>query len=52
MASGPISPPPVEAGGRFELPAYLSNGLVGLRILDFPLQPGFATIAGYTGEHS
>lgn len=52
MAPGPISPPAVERGGRFELPAYLSNGLVGLRVLDVPLQAGFATISGYAGEHS
>ncbi|MBV9286261.1 MAG: hypothetical protein JO288_00305, partial [Hyphomicrobiales bacterium] len=52
MASGPISPPAVEGGGRFELPAYLSNGLVGLRVLDVPLEPGFATVTGYFGEHS
>jgi site-specific recombinase XerD len=32
MPSDPISPPPVSGGGRFELPAYLSNGIVGLRV--------------------
>jgi hypothetical protein len=29
---GPISPPPVAGGADRELPAYLSNGVVGLKV--------------------
>ena len=28
----PISPAPVKGGGRKELPAYVSNGVIGLRV--------------------
>jgi hypothetical protein len=41
----------VKGGGRFELPAYLSNGVIGLRVLDVPLMGGLAMISGYSGEH-
>jgi trehalose/maltose hydrolase-like predicted phosphorylase len=51
MRTGPISPPPVRGGGRFELPAYVSNGFVGLRIPDVPLLGGYALVNGFTGEH-
>ena len=37
---GPISPPPVKGGAGDELPAYMSNGVVGLKIRDNPLTPG------------
>jgi len=47
----PISPPPVRGGGRSELPAYLSNGLIGLRIPEVPLVSGYALVNGFTGEH-
>ncbi len=48
----PISPPTaVGSGGRFELPAYVSNGLVGLRIPELPLIDGFAMVSGFSGEH-
>ncbi len=47
----PISPPPVRGGGRDELPAYVANGVVGLRIREMPLAGGLALINGYTGEH-
>ena len=49
--SNPISPPPVTSGGRGDLPAYVSNGLIGLRVLDVPLLPGIAMVNGYTGLH-
>jgi trehalose/maltose hydrolase-like predicted phosphorylase len=29
----------------------VSNGLVGLRVLDIPLQPGVVLVSGYTGMH-
>jgi trehalose/maltose hydrolase-like predicted phosphorylase len=47
---GPISPPPVSGGGDQELPAYVSNGLVGLRVRCQPLQAGMALVSGYVGE--
>ncbi|WP_088342676.1 MULTISPECIES: glycoside hydrolase family 65 protein [Rhodomicrobium] len=49
--SAPISPPPVFGSGRQELPAYLANGLVGLRVREMPLAAGMALLSGYTGEH-
>ncbi|HEX6655722.1 MAG TPA: glycoside hydrolase family 65 protein [Candidatus Limnocylindria bacterium] len=33
------------------MPAYLSNGLVGLRVSDIPLLPGLATVSGFVGLH-
>ncbi len=48
----PISPPPVLGGGRAELPAYLSNGLMGLRVRDNPLVAGMALLNGFSGEHA
>lgn len=50
MLSDPISPPPVRGGGRFELPAYLSNGIVGLRVSEVALTGGVAMISGFSGE--
>jgi protein-glucosylgalactosylhydroxylysine glucosidase len=47
----PLSPEPVTRSGVRELPAYLSNGLVGLRVLDIPLLPGIVLVSGYTGLH-
>jgi hypothetical protein len=35
---GPINSPPVAGGAGRELPAYLSNGVVGLKVRDNPLQ--------------
>jgi protein-glucosylgalactosylhydroxylysine glucosidase len=49
--STPISPPAVIGSGRKELPAYLSNGVVGLRVRTMPLSSGMALINGYTGRH-
>src|SRR6476661_3702886 len=48
---GPISPPPVKGGAGDELPAYMSNGVVGLKIRDNPLTPGMALLSGFSGEH-
>ena len=47
----PISPPPVQGGARDELPAYVANGVVGLRIREMPLGAGLTLISGYSGEH-
>ena len=51
MPSHPISPPPVVDNGLDELPAYLSNGLIGLRVLDIPLRPGVTIVSGLSGRH-
>ena len=48
----PISPPAVTGSGRAELPAYLSNGVVGLRVRDNPLAAGMTLLSGYSGEHA
>jgi trehalose/maltose hydrolase-like predicted phosphorylase len=47
----PINPP-VERGPLGDaLPAYLANGLIGLRVRDLPLTPGMTLVAGFTGDH-
>jgi trehalose/maltose hydrolase-like predicted phosphorylase len=48
--SGPINPPPATGEGDRDLPAYVSNGLIGLRVCGQPLQAGMALVSGYTGE--
>ena len=48
---GPLSPAPVKGAGRKELPAYVANGIIGLRIREMPLSAGLALVNGYTGEH-
>ena len=47
----PISPEVVRSRGQKELPAYVSNGLIGLRIRDVPLSAGMALVSGFAGEH-
>lgn len=47
----PISPPPVTGGLRGELPAYLSNGVIGLRVRANPLAAGMTLVSGLTGRH-
>jgi trehalose/maltose hydrolase-like predicted phosphorylase len=49
--SSPINPPPVLGGARNELPAYVSNGVMGLRVREMPLAAGLTLISGYSGEH-
>src|SRR3978361_1347005 len=48
---GPISPPPVTGSAGNELPAYMSNGVIGLKVRDNPLTPGMALLSGFSGEH-
>jgi hypothetical protein len=48
---GPISPKPARGALGADLPAYLSNGLIGLRVRDTPLTAGMALLSGYSGEH-
>jgi hypothetical protein len=47
----PISPPPALGLDMRELPAYVSNGLIGLRVRPVPLLKGMALVSGYAGEH-
>jgi trehalose/maltose hydrolase-like predicted phosphorylase len=49
--SSPISPAPVFDDRGTGLPAYLSNGVIGLRVREIPLRPGLATVSGLEGEH-
>jgi protein-glucosylgalactosylhydroxylysine glucosidase len=49
--STPLSPPAVTEAGRPELPAYVSNGLIGLRVLDVPLLPGICVVSGAAEVH-
>jgi trehalose/maltose hydrolase-like predicted phosphorylase len=49
--SAPISPPAVKGSGLKELPAYLSNGVVGLRVRPNPLAAGMALLCGFSGLH-
>lgn len=49
--SDPISPPPVTSSATKELPAYVSNGLIGLRVMDIPLFSGVSILNGYAGKH-
>lgn len=51
MSSAPLNPPIVKGSGRQELPAYLSNGVVGLRVRDNPLLAGMALLCGFSGLH-
>src|SRR4051794_15547277 len=50
--SRPSNPPAVTRGGTDDLPAYVSNGFVGLRVLDIPLLPGMVMVSGFAGMHS
>lgn len=46
----PISPPK-EAGARNgALPAYVSNGLIGLRVREMALSPGMTIVNGVVGQ--
>jgi trehalose/maltose hydrolase-like predicted phosphorylase len=50
--SHPSNPPAVTRGGVDDLPAYVSNGFVGLRVLDIPMLPGVVLVSGFAGLHS
>src|SRR5579862_6838799 len=50
--SEPFSPATVKGSGRRELPAYLSNGVIGLRVRDNPMAAGMALLCGYSGLHA
>jgi hypothetical protein len=49
--SEPISPAPVTDFRPDYLPAYLSNGLIGLRVREIPLRKGLAIVNGLSGQH-
>ena len=48
--SRPINPPSASGAGGRDLPAYVSNGLIGLRVRCQPLQAGMTIVSGYAGE--
>src|SRR3954447_3535951 len=50
LAAGPISPPPVRGAGGDDLPAYVSNGLIGLRVRANPCTAGMMLVCGFAGE--
>jgi protein-glucosylgalactosylhydroxylysine glucosidase len=47
----PISPPPFRGDSGNELPAYVANGVVGLRVRAMPLAAGLTLVSGYSGQH-
>jgi len=49
--STPINPPEALGAREGDLPAYVSNGLIGLRVREMPLYAGMALVAGLAGEH-
>lgn len=49
--STPINPPPARGPRNGQLPAYVSNGLIGLRVREQPLQAGMTLVSGVAGEH-
>jgi protein-glucosylgalactosylhydroxylysine glucosidase len=51
VVTAPISPPPVTGASGDQLPAYVSNGVIGLRVMPVPLQPGLAMLNGLAALH-
>ena len=51
VTAAPISPPPVLGSGGDQLPAYVSNGVIGLRVPGVPLRPGLAMLNGLAALH-
>lgn len=47
----PISPPPAKGALGNQLPAYLSNGLIGLRLRETVVGGGMALVGGFVGVH-
>ena len=50
MAS-PINPQSITVEEPDDLPAYVSNGLIGLRVLTRPLTPATTIVSGLSGRH-
>src|SRR5215213_5266947 len=51
MRDAPTSPSLVRGPGGDHLPAYLANGVLGLRVLNPPLRGGVATLSGLAEVH-
>ena len=51
MGWEPLSPNPVDGFRGDDLPAYVANGLVGLRVREIPMLPGSAIVNGVAGVH-
>jgi hypothetical protein len=49
--TSPISPPAVQAALETSFPAYVANGVVGLRVRAMPLAAGLTLLSAYSGEH-
>lgn len=47
----PINPPRAVGPRDGELPAYLSNGMIGLRLREVPILGGVAIVNGVVGQH-
>jgi hypothetical protein len=47
--SAPISPAPVQGHAPDYLPAFISNGVIGLRVRAIPLMAGVASVSGLAG---
>jgi trehalose/maltose hydrolase-like predicted phosphorylase len=51
MASGPISPPVLRRYDPAFIPAYVSNGLIGMRVGKIPQLEGVAILGGLAAIH-
>jgi trehalose/maltose hydrolase-like predicted phosphorylase len=51
LVSGPISPPIVRRYDPAFIPAYVSNGLIGLRVGKIPQLEGLAIVGGLAAVH-
>ncbi len=47
----PISPPAERGARGRDLPAYVSNGVIGLRVRENPLEAGMCIVSGFVGRH-
>lgn len=47
----PLSPEPVSGPRDGDLPAYLGNGLIGIRVREVPLFAGMVLVSGLAGAH-
>ncbi|MBS0331480.1 MAG: glycoside hydrolase family 65 protein [Proteobacteria bacterium] len=50
-AHRPVDPPRETSARGRALPAYVSNGLIGLRVRENPLRAGMCLVSGFAGEH-
>src|SRR5689334_17465269 len=51
LMSSPLSPAPVTRVGAEDLPAFVSNGVIGMRVLELPIVPGVVIVSGLAGIH-